>query len=204
MLRKLHKEYTNDMANWKQIGLISGVVVGTTAITIGIAYIWRHELLDKYKKMTTGDYFSIDELVYSNTAKARGIDNTPPKDVEKNLRTLIKKCLNPIREIYGKPIIISSGYRCEELNNAVGGAKTSQHKSGNAVDLVPANGGSLKEIFESAVKFGKYDQLIYEENSKGSKWVHVSYDDNRQRGQILSYKNGKYTDITNNWKNYVV
>lgn len=192
------------MANWKQIGIISGVVVGATAITLGIAYVFRHELLDKFKKITMGNYFTIDDLVYSNTAKARGIDNTPTKEAEGNLRTLIKECLNPIREIYGKPILVSSGYRCDELNNAVGGAKTSQHRSGNAVDLVPASGGSLKEIFESAVKYGKYDQLIYEENTKGNKWVHVSYDNNRKRGQILLYKNGKYTDISTNWENYVV
>ena len=155
------------------------------------------------KKTTTGSYFTLNELCQSNTAQEKGINNTPDERAKSNIQSLIKECLDPIREIYGKPIIISSGYRSSALNKAVGGASTSQHLTGQAADMVPANGGSLKDIFKAAVSFGKYDQLIYEQNSKGSKWVHVSYDANRNRGQILSYKNGIYTDITKNWNTVI-
>lgn len=179
------------------------IITATTLLCGAVAYFFRHELFDMAKKTISGNYFTIDELCASSTAKAKGINNTPTEAVKRNLTDLINNCLNPIRETYGKPIIISSGYRCPALNVAVGGASNSQHTTGQAADLVPASGGSLQDIFQSAIKCGNFDQLIYEQNSKGSKWVHVSYDASRHRGQILSYKNGTYTDITNNWKTVV-
>ena len=178
-------------------GLLSLVLGGITS------YIFRNELFDMGKKLTTGNYFTVEELCYSNTAKAKGINNTPTPAIREKLQALIINCLNPIREKYGKPIRISSGYRCPQLNKEVGGVANSQHVTGEAADLVPTSGGSLNAIFKAAIEVGGYDQLIYEQNSKGSKWVHVSYDVNKHRGQILSYKNGKYTDITNNWQTVV-
>lgn len=158
-------------------------------------------IIDKGKEITGMKYFTIRELTRSATAQSLGIDNTPPPEIRAKLETLITGCLDPIRRIYGRPIIVSSGYRCPALNAAVGGVANSQHTTGEAADLVPASGGSLAGIFRAAVQFGNYDQLIIE-RSGNSKWVHVSYGP-RNRRKILAYNNGRYTDITNNWENYL-
>lgn len=158
-------------------------------------------VVDKAKEITGMKYFTISELTRSSTAQSRGIDNTPPPAVRAKLETLITECLDPIRRIYGRPIVVSSGYRSPALNAAVGGVANSQHTTGEAADLVPASGGSLAGIFRAAVQWGGYDQLIIE-RSGNSKWVHVSYGP-RHRRKILAYNNGRYTDITNNWENYL-
>ena len=82
-----------------------------------------------------GKYFSIAELTKSETANKRKINNKPTKEVENCLNQLIDNILDPLRKAYGQPIIVSSGYRCPELNKAVGGAKTSQHTLGQAADI---------------------------------------------------------------------
>lgn len=146
-------------------------------------------------------YFTINELTRSSTANSQGIDNTPTPEIRAKLETLITGCLDPIRRIYGHPIIVSSGYRCPALNAAVGGVANSQHTKGEAADLVPASGGSLAGIFRAAVQFGNFDQLIIEQSGK-SKWVHVSYTGTPRR-RILAYKNGHYTDITSSWESYI-
>ena len=146
-------------------------------------------------------YFTISELCASTTARQRGIDNTPTAEARANMETLITECLDPIRRIYGRPIIVSSGYRCPALNAAVGGSSTSQHLTGQAADLVPASGGDLNGIFRAAVSFGDFDQLIIEQSGT-SRWVHVSYGP-RHRHTILAYRNGTYTNITNSWESYL-
>lgn len=80
-------------------------------------------------------YFTITELTKSATATKQGIDNTPSAEVTANLTALVDKVLDPLREIYGKPIYVSSGYRCPKLNKAVGGVSNSQHLKGEAADL---------------------------------------------------------------------
>lgn len=178
------------------------LAAGATAIVVGgiVIYANRHTLFDKIKMIATKNYFTIGELTASDTAKAKGIDNTPTPAAKQNLQDLITNVLNPVREIYGKPIIISSGYRCPALNTAVGGAANSQHKTGQAADLVPANTkGSLEQIFAACVAVGNFDQLIIEQNSKGQRWVHVSYDTSKNRRQILSFvanRNPQYINIT--------
>ncbi|MBE6341441.1 MAG: peptidase M15 [Bacteroidales bacterium] len=150
-----------------------------------------------------GNYFTIDELCYSDTAKAKGIDNTPSAQVQSNLVKLINNTLNPIREKYGKPIRVSSGYRSDALNKAVGGVSNSQHLTGQAADLVATNGGSLADIFKAAIACNNFDQLIWEgPKNSSTKWVHVSYADNPRR-EILYYNGNGYTNIASNWKNYV-
>ena len=131
------------------------------------------------------NYFSIAELTASFTASRFGIDNTPPKEVADKLQVLISECLNPIREAYGKPIIVTSGYRCEALNKKVGGKPTSQHLRGEAVDIVGANNEETRKIFEVAKRLGRYDQLLYERNSVGKIWVHLSYKREGNRGQCI-------------------
>ena len=121
------------------------------------------------------NYFTIKELSHSETANRKGIDNTPTGDVVVSMTTLINECLDPVRELYGKPITVTSGFRCPMLNKAVGGVNSSQHVKGEAADLVGRNDDETRKIFETAKAFGQFDQLLYEKNSKGNIWVHISY-----------------------------
>jgi hypothetical protein len=188
--------------------LLGGGIVGIIGLT---ALIIRH-LTKNYASITTainsvmGNYFTINELCASTIAKEQGIDNTPNATVKANLTALINNLLNPIRERYGKPIRVSSGYRCEALNKYIHGVDNSQHKKGQAADLLPTTGGSLADIFRAAIAVGNFDQLILEKPN-GTMWVHVSYSPN-PRHQILYYDgkvhNGtKYPDISSNWERFL-
>lgn len=127
--------------------------------------------------MEQKSYFTIAELTASSTATANKIDNTPTPEITKHIEELIK-FLNPMREAWGSGININSGYRCETLNKAVGGASTSGHLTGYAVDMVPSNGkfGDFKTFIIKYLKDNdiKFDECIIEKNSKGSEWVHFS------------------------------
>lgn len=132
-------------------------------------------------------YFTIPELTKSATASRRKIDNTPSAAVIANLTALVDNILDPLREAWGAPIIVTSGYRCVRLNAAVGGVKTSQHTLGQAADIrtVSDKPADNKRLFDLIVKLGlPYDQLIDE---YGYNWVHVSYS-SRNRRQILHIK----------------
>lgn len=130
--------------------------------------------------------FSMEELVASNTARMKGIDNTPDKEVEARLVQLSQQVLQPLRDSYGKPIKISSGYRCQALNKAIGGVSTSQHLKGEAVDI---NNGQIenKKLFLLASKMIKEGVIIVGQliDEKGYKWLHISLPDNKHRNQIL-------------------
>lgn len=93
-------------------------------------------------------YFSIKEMTKSNTATAKGIDNTPDQTITDNLTKLIEAVLDPLREWYGKPIIVNSGYRCEALNKAIGGAKSSQHMLGEAADITVGSKEENEKLFD--------------------------------------------------------
>lgn len=132
-------------------------------------------------------YFTISELCASDTARARGIDNTPPSGVTLALTTLIEKLLDPIREAWGGPITVNSGYRCQKLNTAVGGVATSQHLRGEAADISVGIPAKNRQLFDRIVELQKagqieFDQLIDESNYA---WVHISYRQGRNRNQIL-------------------
>lgn len=116
-------------------------------------------------------YFSLSEFLNSATAKRLGIDNTPSFEVVDNLNKLADY-LDGIREKVGKPILISSGFRCPVLNKAVGGVSNSQHQKGLAADLTCSDMESLEKVIRET---GGFDQLI-KEHCKGSKsfWYHVS------------------------------
>lgn len=151
-------------------------------------------------------YFTIKELCKSQRAELLGIKNIPNDEEEFALLRLIEEVLNPIRIEYGSPITVSSGFRCEELNKKTKGAsKSSQHRKGQAADLFVRDLDGLKKIFTIAINQNKFDQLIWEEDSKGNKWIHISYNNKRkkQRGQILKFKNGSYVDITKYWKTQI-
>lgn len=132
-------------------------------------------------------YFTIQELTKSATASRRGINNTPDDSVKKNLTLLVEHILDPLREAWGAPIIVTSGYRCGRLNKAVGGAAKSQHLYGQAADIrtVSDRPEDNKKLFDLIRELKlPYDQLIDEYNYN---WVHVSYGP-RNRRQILHIK----------------
>ena len=143
-------------------------------------------------------YFTISELVASDIAKAKGIDNSPTTAVRANLVALIETLLDPLREAWKSPIKVTSGYRCAALNKAVKGSSTSAHLYGCAADIVPIN-GKIAEFKEFCRKYFDvrrhlYDQVILEDNGK-SEWVHIGLKtaDGRKRGQLMEYKNNRYT-----------
>ena len=122
-------------------------------------------------------YFTMDELCASETAKRLQIDNKPPREVVKNLERLVERVLDPARLWLGKPIIVTSGYRCEVLNNAVGGVANSHHCLGMAADIKAANVVTTRQLFNLIRDYLDYDQLIWEQ---GGRWIHVSYVNRRQ------------------------
>lgn len=144
-------------------------------------------------------YFTIKELTNSATAKRKGIDNKPSQDITSALTALVDNVLDPLRQAYGKPIVVTSGYRCAKLNKAVGGASSSQHVKGEAADIrsVSDNPKENKIIFDLIRKLNlPFDQLINEYNYD---WIHVSFSRYKKRGQVLTAtkKNGRtiYTII---------
>ena len=132
-------------------------------------------------------YFTLNELIKSDAAKRSKINNTPNKQEENNLIALVENILDPLREAYGKPIIVTSGFRCERLNKLVNGSKTSQHRTGQAADIrtVEDTVEENKKLYDLIIKLNlPFDQLIDEYNFD---WVHVSYSP-RNRKQILHIK----------------
>lgn len=132
-------------------------------------------------------YFTIQELTRSSTAEKKNIDNTPNETVVENLTKLVDNVLDPLRIAYNNPINITSGYRSEALNKAVNGAKTSQHLKGQAADIYVSGGKEeIKKLFDLIIELDlPFDQLIDE---KDYSWVHVSYNENNNRKQILHLK----------------
>ena len=106
--------------------------------------------------MNLSKHFTLDELIKSATAQRKGIDNFPTAEHLENLRDLVEQILEPLRVHYGRPIIITSGYRCEKLNKAVGGSKTSQHCLGMAADIrsVSDKRCDNKELFDMILEMG--------------------------------------------------
>lgn len=131
-------------------------------------------------------YFTISELTRSDTASIKKIDNTPNKEITEHLIELVEKLLDPLRSDWaeycdvnrlGNPAIsVNSGYRCNELNKAVGGSLTSAHLTGYAADISPSNGNM--KVFQSwiaeAIEELNWDQLIYEKPKNGiASWIHL-------------------------------
>lgn len=132
-------------------------------------------------------YFTIKELTQSETAQKYNINNTPNKEHEQNLIQLIHNILDPLRNAYKKPIIVNSGFRSPELNKKINGSKTSQHLTGQAVDIRSKENTKEenKKLFDLIQHLNlPFDQLIDEYNYN---WVHVSFSP-RNRKQILHIK----------------
>lgn len=129
-------------------------------------------------------YFTVAEFVRSETADRLAIDNRLPKELLPNVQALINNVLDPLREAYGKPITINSGYRSPALNKAVKGSATSDHMKGCAADITGGSPKENKRLFYLIQELGlPFKQLIDEKNFA---WVHVSYQEGTNRGQILA------------------
>lgn len=122
-------------------------------------------------------YFTYEELIRSKTAEQYNIDNTPDFESELNIYNVLIPRLNQIREEWGHPIYVNSGYRCEKLNKKVGGSKKSSHMKGLSVDLTTGNRESNKRLFNLIRAKFQFDQLIDEQNYS---WIHIGYKQNKK------------------------
>ncbi|MBQ7967244.1 MAG: peptidase M15 [Bacteroidaceae bacterium] len=132
-------------------------------------------------------YFSINELTSSATALREGIDNRPNKCAYHLLHVLVDQLLDPIREAWGEPIVVSSGYRCKQLNTLIGGVKNSHHILGCAADIIAGSRSDHRRLFRLIVRMQqegqiRFTQLIAE---KDYRWLHISYVPGMLRNQII-------------------
>lgn len=124
----------------------------------------------------------------SPTAARLGIANAADASVIGNLIALVDNVLDPLRRQWGGPITVNSGYRSPRLNAAVGGVTSSQHTTGHAADISVGSRRANKRLFQLIIRMNlPFDQLIFESGSlsQGPDWVHVSYDNSRNRRKIL-------------------
>lgn len=134
---------------------------------------------------------TLAEVIRSETAKRRGLSNMPTEEHIENFKKLAENVFQPIRDHFGVPIHISSGYRSVALNKAIKGSSTSQHCSGEAIDIdMDATSITNKQIFDYIKDNLEFDQLIWEFGTDTNPdWVHVSYESTgKQRKQILRAK----------------
>jgi zinc D-Ala-D-Ala carboxypeptidase len=152
--------------------------------------------------MQLSKHLTLKEVTKSNTATRLGISNTPTPVHLENLKTVAEKIFEPVRNWWGKPIGVSSGYRSKALNTAVKGSSTSQHCSGEALDIdadIFDNGITNAQIFHFIKDHLDFDQLIWEFGTDAEPdWVHVSYraDGKNRKKLTRALPNGKYID----WK----
>lgn len=123
-------------------------------------------------------HFKIEEFTYSITAQHLGIDNTPSKEAVTNLELLVSRVLDPLREAWGSPIIVTSGgHRCTAFNARVGGVKTSYHLRGTAADIRPKN-GFMDKLYQLIGRLFVTKKLpiteCYIDRAKG--YIHIAYD----------------------------
>ena len=134
----------------------------------------------------TSEHFTLEELCRSQVAVCLGINNEPKRDdIIANLKRLAFHTLEAVRLLNdNKPITITSGYRCKELNRAVGGVVTSQHQCGCAADFIVGSAEESRRLFQKVRSSGSvpFDQLILEPKAG---WIHISYVEGGNRFQIL-------------------
>ena len=137
---------------------------------------------------------TLAEVTKSATAKRKGISNEPTIEHMENLKALAENIFQPLRDYFGVPIAVSSGYRSVELNKAIGGSSTSQHCKGEAIDIDVYGNLTNADVFSYLKDHTEFDQLIWEYgDEKQPDWVHCSYTRVKNRGQVLRAvrKNGK-------------
>ena len=139
--------------------------------------------------MKLSKYVSLAEVTRSDTAKRRGIDNSPTPEHLENLKVICEEVFDKVRDYFGVPLFISSGYRSAALNKAIKGSKSSDHCNGRALDLDQdghGNGVTNMDVFKFIKDNLEFDQLIYEFGTdKNPDWVHVGYRKGANRKQIL-------------------
>lgn len=143
--------------------------------------------------MRLSKHFTLSEFTKSQTASRRGIRNKPTDAQIARMKLLCEKVLEPVREHFGKPVRITSGFRSFALNRAIGGSTNSQHSKGEAADF-EITGISNYEVADWMHKNLNYDQLIlefYRSGQPNSGWIHVSYRPN-YRNQELTFNGRKY------------
>ena len=143
-----------------------------------------------------GKHFTTEELCKSSTAEKHSIDNRPPNPaIKSNIEFFIQYCLDPIRDKYRKPIYVSSGYRSQELNKLVKGARNSQHLTGLAADIYVKDESNIN-LVPAIVSTDRYDQIIIEKGDLcNPRWIHVSYSRIHNRKQILFFDGEQYKDV---------
>lgn len=173
----------------REIGVLPDGVWGPKSATA-----LREKLKDGVVIQITKN-ISLNELLASQTASRHGIDNVPDGKVLQNLIDSSNHLWQHIRDHLGKPIRISSGYRCEKLNSKVGGAKNSAHKYGYAIDFTCPDYGNTRKIVSVLGDFLRetqlpFDQLILEYPQSPNSWVHLGYktSDGRQRKSSFTIK----------------
>jgi|TARA_R100001443_G_scaffold114706_1_gene131074 hypothetical protein len=143
-------------------------------------------------------HFSLKELTRSQTAERKGIKNTPNDGEIENLKILCENILEPVREHYGIPFTPSSGFRCFDLNKAVGSSNKSQHITGQAVDFeIP--GVPNMELALWIKEHLDYDQLLlefYKESIPDSGWVHCSYVGERNRKESKRFDGRTWSPLS--------
>jgi zinc D-Ala-D-Ala carboxypeptidase len=138
--------------------------------------------------MQLSKHLSLAEVTRSESAKRNGISNQPTAEHLENFKKLAEKVFEPIREHFKAPIHISSGYRSLALNKKIGGSSTSQHCSGEAIDIdMDGTAITNKQVFDFIKQHLEFDQLIWEFGTASNPdWVHVSYESTgKQRKQVL-------------------
>ena len=145
--------------------------------------------------MQLSGHFSLSELTKSQTAERKGISNKPTLEHIENLTELCTHILEPTRRNFSKPMVITSGYRSEELCEAIGSKTTSQHAKGEAADfeMFGLDNKSLAKYIKNNLIF---DQLIlefYKNDDPASGWVHCSYSKEENRKEALLYNGKEYT-----------
>lgn len=132
--------------------------------------------------MQLSQHFSLEEMTRSATAKRLNIPNVPNRQQIENLRLLCINVLEPIRVTVGLPLHIDDGFRCPELNAAVGGVSDSQHQEGKAADFVPIGNVQIEDVFNDICRGSlEYDQVIQE----FGEWIHISYNEGKNRRQKM-------------------
>lgn len=147
-----------------------------------------------------GKYFTVDEMVVSASHPKLATPPAPGSEIYKNLLYTIER-LDKIREEWGGPIIVTSGYRSQALNKAVGGSKSSAHLTGMAADIHPKNGDIMDLAALIATMEMEFDQLILEKTTVkngeilGCQWLHIGFSRTKNRNQILAWDGKAYKPV---------
>jgi zinc D-Ala-D-Ala carboxypeptidase len=137
------------------------------------------------------EHISYKEATFSDTAKHLKISNKPKEEHIENMELLAEKVFEPLREWVGHPIKVNSFYRSEKLNQRIGGALSSAHVSGQAIDITSLGGKTNLEMFHYIKDNLDFDQLIWEFGAEPI-WLHVSYKQKNRKQVLVTKRKGKY------------